>query len=491
MFCGDFTYDEWLNMWFSHHLYGVDNGIMELFPAVLAQDNASGEWISYDAWDSQEAIVLTDAHRVRPIFPFQAMGLHRGRVFEEPDHHYIEFPLLDHTPLPEPVVLDAERAAANRARSFQQAMAVTPPVFAPDSSENFTIINSLYGSASWQNFINAPTAASSVYHFELTEDVAIKGVAVANIRAAITSLGDNANERLRMFAILAEVAADGTTLNFFGGNNMGSTIAVDVIQPGGSWQGGGITSHNLVQFRQSTAGTFREIARGWMDLANPKAGWWSYTSCRELSINARENLGVFHDYTLYLQPAIHTATAGNKLVLIITNGSSLATGTRTAAATGANQFTFTIDNAATNIVIPVALPVVMITAQVEPTITVVEGEISGELTVIASATMGRTPTFQWYSNTVNSNTGGTAIHGATSASFTIPTDLTEGTYYFYVVVSAPGAASAASNVAAVIVEPEPVEPTPEPGPNGGGGCNVGIPALIILGLAGLMLRRKF
>ena len=492
MFCGDYTYDEWLNMWFSHHLYGVENGIMEKFPAVLAQDNATGEWLAYDAWDSQETIVITDAHRVRPAGPdspdFQAMGLRSGRVrvFEEPRYTCAEVPLLDYVYSPPLVYRSNEELNAHlndvRTRSLQRITrgeGLMPAVFAPDSSENLTIINSVNGAA-WTTILNAPTAGSSLYHFVLPEDTAIKGVVRVNIRAAIRSLGDTANENLRIAAKLVEIARDGTYINFFGDPAMGATTPRTLIQAGGAWQGGGVASKNLVEFTRRTNGQIREIARGWMDLANPRAGFWNYTARREDRIIARDNIGVFHNYTIYMQPAVHTALGGNTLALIITPSNT--TG-RSAAITGGGQFTFYIDNAATNAIVPVALPVVMIRIQVAPTVTVTEGDISGALTVTASATMGREPTFQWYINTVDSNTGGIAIPGATSASFTIPTNLTAGTYYYYVVVSAPGAAPVASNVTTVTVEAEP-------GHGGSSGCNVGFAVLAAFAIIPMMMARR-
>ena len=434
MYCGDYTYDEWLNMWFSHHLYGLDNNIMKKFPGVLALDNASGQWVSYDAWESQRTIVLDNTNLVRPAQSLQAMAFER--IYEAPENYSVEFPLLDHTPLPEPAVIGAPISfvAANEA------------IIMAAAAEDTTVINSANGSSSWQNFLNAPTAGSTVYSIVLDEDVAIKGVVKINLRAAISSLGSAANEPLRVHAKLAEVAATGTTLRFYGGNAMGSTIAVTTVQSGGSWQGGGIASHNIARFNQATTGTYREIAKGWLDLNNPMAGFDSHTANRENRIIARDNLGVYHDYTLFLQPAVHTAKKGNRLALIITTG-----GASSAAYSGTSAFTFTIDNEATNAIIPVAIPVITINAEVTPTTTLTQGNITGELTAAASVTMGGTPAYQWYSNTVNSNTGGALIAGETNASFKIPENLTAGTYYFYCLVSAAGAEPVASNVAAVIV----------------------------------------
>ncbi|OWY20536.1 hypothetical protein BVG80_15665, partial [Sphingobacteriales bacterium TSM_CSM] len=79
------------------------------------------------------------------------------------------------------------------------------------------------------------------------------------------------------------------------------------------------------------------------------------------------------------------------------------------------------------------------------------GATPTDLTIAAT---GGTPslTYQWYSNTVNNNTTGTLISGATNASYT-PSTATPGTLYYYCIVSASGNAcnSVTSNTGAVIV----------------------------------------
>ena len=96
-------------------------------------------------------------------------------------------------------------------------------------------------------------------------------------------------------------------------------------------------------------------------------------------------------------------------------------------------------------------PVITITKQPAATTDVLAGSISGSLSVAASVTPALTLTYQWYSNTTDSNSGGTLLSGATSTSYTIPTSLTMGTYYYYCVVSSAGGGTAVSNVATVIV----------------------------------------
>lgn len=56
------------------------------------------------------------------------------------------------------------------------------------------------------------------------------------------------------------------------------------------------------------------------------------------------------------------------------------------------------------------------------------------LSVVADAVGTGTLSYQWYSNTTNSTTGGTVISGQTSATFNPPTSVA-GTKYYYVIVS--------------------------------------------------------
>ena len=51
MYIGSQTYDEILNQWFSHYLYGVDNGI-ENMAEVTWQSNVDGSWKTFDSWEN-------------------------------------------------------------------------------------------------------------------------------------------------------------------------------------------------------------------------------------------------------------------------------------------------------------------------------------------------------------------------------------------------------------------------------------------------------
>jgi gliding motility-associated-like protein len=68
-----------------------------------------------------------------------------------------------------------------------------------------------------------------------------------------------------------------------------------------------------------------------------------------------------------------------------------------------------------------------------------------------------TPTFQWYSNTNNSYTGGTIISGATTLSYTPITSVVGTLYYYCIATYANGnCGTVSTNIAEVIVNPLPV-----------------------------------
>ncbi|WP_261302058.1 S-layer homology domain-containing protein [Paenibacillus andongensis] len=147
--------------------------------------------------------------------------------------------------------------------------------------------------------------------------------------------------------------------------------------------------------------------------------------------------------------AAPTTTAGTTYYyVVVTNTNSGATGSQTATATS-SVATVTV-NALRNAAMP--------SIGTQPAgATVNEGGSSPALSVAATVSDGGTLSYQWYSNTANSTTGGTAIGGATSASYAAPT-LAAGTTYYYVVVTntnsgATGSqtATATSSVATVTV----------------------------------------
>ena len=70
-------------------------------------------------------------------------------------------------------------------------------------------------------------------------------------------------------------------------------------------------------------------------------------------------------------------------------------------------------------------------------------------TSLSITTTGTSPTYQWYSNSTSSNTGGTIINLATSNSYTPPTSVA-GTYYYYCITNNMCNQAVTSNVSGLI-----------------------------------------
>jgi|GEM_PF-560981 len=203
---------------------------------------------------------------------------------------------------------------------------------------------------------------------------------------------------------------NGCTFNMRGGTVFGNTAT--------GWDGGGVFN----------SGTFR-ISDGTIYGNEVENGDYGNTaSDNGASLSGTALVGTFDDAGLFVEPANHTLTTTN--------------------------YTIKVEGGVW--LNPPPAPVITITAQPAAETTVTAGSISGSLTVAASVTPAASLSFQWFSNTTNSNVGGTAISGETGSSFAIPTGLAVGTHFYFVEVSAAGADSVRSNVAVVNVSPAPI-----------------------------------
>ena len=102
--------------------------------------------------------------------------------------------------------------------------------------------------------------------------------------------------------------------------------------------------------------------------------------------------------------------------------------------------------------ITLALDAIQLTTQPAASTNVNQGAISGSLTTEGTTKNLAAVTYQWYrTSSPTANYGGTPVLDAISATFTIPTDLTAGTYYYYCVLSSASAAPQMTTVAAVTV----------------------------------------
>lgn len=114
-------------------------------------------------------------------------------------------------------------------------------------------------------------------------------------------------------------------------------------------------------------------------------------------------------------------------------------------------------NIKTNTAMVTVMPNAIITTQPTPTQNLCVGVTTpAPLTIAYSGGTG-TVSYQWFSNSANSNTGGSPIAGAISSTYTPPVYTIPGNYYYYATVSlnGNGCLPATSNVAEVVVYADP------------------------------------
>ncbi len=102
------------------------------------------------------------------------------------------------------------------------------------------------------------------------------------------------------------------------------------------------------------------------------------------------------------------------------------------APSGHPDWTFNTSNGSANFKVQIFVGTSIISTQ--PSSTAQTICLNGASTALSVGALGTSISYQWYSNSVNSNSGGTLISGATSSSYTPPTNVS-GTKYYYVVVT--------------------------------------------------------
>ena len=124
-----------------------------------------------------------------------------------------------------------------------------------------------------------------------------------------------------------------------------------------------------------------------------------------------------------------TENGGQGIVIIRYLGTPVATGGTITQVGGYTIHTFTVSGTFTY--------TATVSFNIQPSSTnqtYCLNDVPAILTANAIANLGTTPTYQWYSNTIASNTGGTLISVATSSSYTPLTNVS-GTKYYYVVAT--------------------------------------------------------
>ena len=284
---GNKTYSSILNEWYSHYLYGQntnDGNNAEAMAAVTVQNNTDGSWSTLDSWPTSDS--LADVN--------------------------------------------------NKLMLTNTATGTT------------TINSNMNGISNWRDaFTSSSTSASAMYATEpVANDTVIKGTVQVKISAApiqhpdqqasaiaVQSESTGSRDALMMSAMLVDVADDEFTTY--------PMSRTEVKTGKMNWVGSGAQDYEIINFK-TVQSKYKIIARGWIDLANPGAGFDSASAANKISLED----GVYHDYTVYLQPNYYTVKAGHKLALVVYTYEP-------GKASYSENYGITIDNHSLSAVIPV------------------------------------------------------------------------------------------------------------------------------------------
>ena len=284
---GNKTYSSILNEWYSHYLYGQntnDGNNAEAMAAVTVQNNTDGSWSTLDSWPTSDS--LADVN--------------------------------------------------NKLTLTNTATGTT------------TINSNMNGISNWRDaFTSSSTSASAMYATEpVANDTVIKGTVQVKISAApiqhpdqqasataVQSESTGSRDALMMSAMLVDVADDEFTTY--------PMSRTEVKTGKMNWVGSGAQDYEIINFK-TVQSKYKIIARGWIDLANPSAGFDSASAANKISLED----GVYHDYTVYLQPNYYTVKAGHKLALVVYTYEQ-------GKASYSENYGITIDNHSLSAVIPV------------------------------------------------------------------------------------------------------------------------------------------
>jgi gliding motility-associated-like protein len=183
-----------------------------------------------------------------------------------------------------------------------------------------------------------------------------------------------------------------------------------------------------------------------------------YAPVQALSVTANGGISAAYTYQWYSN-ALNSNTTGTLIT-----GATSSTFTPSVTTSGLVYYYCIVSQGAANTGCSISSATALITTTPAPAIsaqptnlqTACVGGTLNNLTVSYTGA-NTSPSYQWYSNTSNANTGGTPIPGANAASY-LPPNSTAGTNYYYCVISFPsiGCTTISSNPGAVTIHPDPI-----------------------------------
>ena len=318
---GNKTYSSILNEWYSHYLYGQntdDGNNAEALAAVTVQNNTDGSWSTLDNWPTSDSLAdvnnkltLTNTATGTTTINSNMNGISNWRdTFTSSSTSasamYATEPVANDTVIKGTVQVKISAAPIQHPDQQASAVVESAPAVAPRGASHEEIMNPANE--------DADDAASAI---------------------AVQSESTGSRDALMMSAMLVDVADDEFTTY--------PMSRTEVKTGKMNWVGSGAQDYEIINFK-TVQSKYKIIARGWIDLANPSAGFSSASATAANKIELKD--GEYHNYTVYLQPNYYTVKAGHKLALVVYTYEQ-------GKARYSENYGITIDNHSLSAVIPV------------------------------------------------------------------------------------------------------------------------------------------
>ncbi len=296
---GEDSYDEILNRWFSYYLYDVDNDADDM-PEVIAQDSHKvGKWNTYSSYETAKSLNFEAGEDAED----ETTTISSNYSLVGGTDNWKDKLTKDSTEVSAMYTMPVDKKFTIKGASEVKFSALTTNEAPKAVQEELT--ETLEGIADLEEEPRGKKTKvvdHDLMAAELGDEESVSTFAAVDVPI-------EERDALMVSAMLVDIAPEGETFDVF--QTSGSYVPTDRLEENGAWMGGGLENMDL-KIHKTTEVDYNIITRGWMDLANPDAGWDSS------SVSTKKTLGTEeYDYTIYLQPTVYEVAEGHTLALVL------------------------------------------------------------------------------------------------------------------------------------------------------------------------------
>ena len=264
-------YDDIVNEWISHYLYGVENSAEEM-PEVLAQTNYDQEkWETESAWKTEHTIKLTSKEESKTVID---TDWEKAGVSAE---NFDDVMALESTNMAQRYVTDP----------FEKAVTVQG-----------TVCLNLKAALKDGNI-------ETDFDPENRNDVDTLTMQLGNSK--VSGKMDDVEIAVLLCDVCDEEFDSIQTVD-----PERNIVPVTTVKEGGIMNGGDLPAFDEAEFN-TVHKKYRVITRAFADLCNPEAGYAPETAQNSIELKK----GEYHDYTVYLNATRYTVEPGHRLAVVV------------------------------------------------------------------------------------------------------------------------------------------------------------------------------